>query len=45
MKFQPSNAVNREPDIYMNGNRLMVVGEKKFVGLIRDKSLTWVKHI
>ena len=45
MKFQPSNAVNREPDIYMSGNRLKVVEEKKFLGLIWDKRLTWVKHI
>ena len=40
MKFQSSNAVNREPDICMNGNRLKLVEENTFLGLISDKRLT-----
>ena len=39
MKFQPNNKQIREPDLYLHGNRLKVVAEINFLGLIFDKKL------
>ena len=35
----------REPDLRLNGIRLKVVQEKKFLGLFFDRKLTWVPHL
>ena len=45
MKFHATNKFQREPDIYVEGNRLKVVKETKFLGLVWDSKLTWVPHI
>ena len=45
MTFQATKKFNREPDIYMNRDRLKAVEEKKFLGLVWDKKLTWIAHL
>ena len=45
MRFYATNKFQRELDIYVEGNRLKVVNETNFLGLIWDSKLTSVPHI
>jgi len=45
VNYNKKRGVQPQPDLYMNGSRLTVAEEHKFLGLIFDKKLTWIPHI
>ena len=34
-----------EPDLFLNGSRIQVVGETKFLGVIFDQKLSFIPHL
>lgn len=45
MHFSRVRGAFREPDLYLYGNRLPVVEQTRFLGVIFDSRLTWVPHL
>ena len=43
--FHNKRSILPEPDLYLNGNRIKVVGETKFLGVIFDQKLSFIPHL
>ena len=45
MHFCRIRGVHPDPDLHLNGQRIPVVTEARFLGLVFDSRLTWVSHL
>ncbi len=45
MHFSNVNSVHADPDLQLYGESIPVVAETKFLGLILDRKLTFIRHI
>ena len=43
--FHNKRSVLPEPDLFLNGNRIKVLGETKFLGVIFDQKLSFIPHM
>ncbi len=43
--FTKARKIQPDPELYLNGNKIPVVTEAKFLGVIFDKKLTFLPHI
>ena len=43
--FHNKRSILPEPDLFLNGNRIKVVGETKFLGVIFDQKLSFIPHM
>ena len=43
--FHNKRRILHEPDLFLNGNRIKVVGETKFLGVIFDQKLSFIPHM
>ena len=45
MHFCRNRGVHPDPDLILNGRRIICVEETRFLGLIFDRKLTWASHL